>query len=168
MKINFTLNGQPVTVDTPANVTLLTLLRDNLGMTGTKDGCEVGECGACSVILDGKVVNSCMMMAPQANGRKITTIEGILDRDGGPNDLQRAFVEHGAVQCGYCTPGMIMASEALLARTLTPTEEEARNAIAGNLCRCTGYQQIIEAIEDTAALRRKASITLKNSREVIQ
>ena len=167
MKINFTLNGKPIAVDTPANVTLLTLLRDNLGMTGTKDGCEVGECGACSIILDGRVVNSCMMMAPQANGRTITTIEGISDPDGGPNDLQRAFVEHGAVQCGYCTPGMIMASEALLARTLAPTEAETRSAIAGNLCRCTGYQQIVEAVDATAALRRKAASLVK-SQEVAQ
>lgn len=167
MKINFTLNGNFVSIDTPANITLLTLLRDYLGMTGTKVGCEVGECGACSVILDGKVVNSCMMMAPQVDGRSVTTIEGIHDPNGGPNDLQQAFVEHGAVQCGYCTPGMVMASEALLARTLTPTEEEIRNAIAGNLCRCTGYQQIVEAVDATAKTRKKAALMSKNQ-EVIQ
>ncbi|MEI8131058.1 MAG: (2Fe-2S)-binding protein [Leptolinea sp.] len=162
MKISFTLNGKLVSIDTPANITLLTLLRDHLGMTGTKDGCEVGECGACSILLDGKVVNSCMMMAPQANGRAISTIEGIQDPNGTPNDLQRAFVEHGAVQCGYCTPGMIMAGEALLARTLSPTEEEIRNAVAGNLCRCTGYQQIVEAIDATARSRRKTDLSVVN------
>jgi carbon-monoxide dehydrogenase small subunit len=167
MKINFTLNGSLVSIDIPANITLLTLLRDYLGLTGTKSGCEVGDCGACSVILNGKLVNSCMVIAPQVNGCSITTIEGIHDPDGGPTDLQKAFVEHGAVQCGYCTPGMIMASEALLARTLTPTEEEIRFAIAGNLCRCTGYQQIIEAIDATARSRKKADIPSINQ-EVIQ
>jgi aerobic-type carbon monoxide dehydrogenase small subunit (CoxS/CutS family) len=155
MKISFNLNGSAVSIDTPANITLLTLLRDQFGLIGTKMGCEVGECGACSVLIDGKLVNSCMLLAPQINGRSITTIEGIHDTNGGPNDLQRSLVENGAVQCGYCTPGMVMAGEALLAQTLTPTENEIRNAIAGNLCRCTGYQQIVEAIETTASLRRK-------------
>jgi aerobic-type carbon monoxide dehydrogenase small subunit (CoxS/CutS family) len=155
MKINFNLNGSAVSIDAPANITLLSLLRDNFGLTGTKMGCEVGECGACSVLVDGKVVNSCMLLAPQINGRSITTIEGIHDPKGEPNDLQRSLVENGAVQCGYCTPGMVMAGEALLAQTLSPSEDEIRNAIAGNLCRCTGYQQIVEAIEMTANLRRR-------------
>jgi Aerobic-type carbon monoxide dehydrogenase, small subunit CoxS/CutS homologs len=155
MKINFNLNGSAVSIDSPANITLLSLLRDNFGLTGTKMGCEVGECGACSVLVDGKVVNSCMLLAPQVNGRSITTIEGIHDPNGEPNDLQRSLVENGAVQCGYCTPGMVMAGEALLAQTLSPSEDEIRNAIAGNLCRCTGYQQIVEAIEMTANLRRR-------------
>jgi Aerobic-type carbon monoxide dehydrogenase, small subunit CoxS/CutS homologs len=155
MKINFNLNGSAVSIDAPANITLLSLLRDNFGLTGTKMGCEVGECGACSVLVDGKVVNSCMLLAPQVNGRSITTIEGIHDPNGEPNDLQRSLVENGAVQCGYCTPGMVMAGEALLAQTLSPSEDEIRNAIAGNLCRCTGYQQIVEAIEMTANLRRR-------------
>ena len=155
MKISFELNGSAVSIDTPANMTVLSLLRDQFGLIGTKMGCEVGECGACSVLIDGKLVNSCMLLAPQINGRSITTIEGIHDPDGGPNDLQRSLVENGAVQCGYCTPGMVMAGEALLARTLSPTENEIRNAIAGNLCRCTGYQQIVEAIDSTANLRRR-------------
>ena len=155
MKINFNLNGSAVSIDAPANITLLSLVRDNFGLTGTKMGCEVGECGACSVLVDGKVVNSCMLLAPQVNGRSITTIEGIHDPNGEPNDLQRSLVENGAVQCGYCTPGMVMAGEALLAQTLSPSEDEIRNAIAGNLCRCTGYQQIVEAIEMTANLRRR-------------
>ena len=154
MKLDFTLNGKPVLVEAPADITLLSLLRDQLNLTGTKCGCEVGECGACSVILDGKVVNSCMVLAPQVNGRSVLTIEGIHADDGGPNDLQRNMVEHGAVQCGYCTPGMVMAAEALLAQTLSPSNEEIRRAISGNLCRCTGYQQIIEAVDATARQRR--------------
>ncbi len=153
MKIEFVLNGSPMVVDAPAGITLLTLLRDQLGLTGSKPGCEIGECGACSVIVDGQVVNACLTLAPQVHGRTVITIEGIHAPDGGPNDLQRALVEHGAVQCGYCTPGMVMAGEALLARTLTPTREEIQTAIAGNLCRCTGYHQIVAAIEATAARR---------------
>ncbi len=153
MKIEFVLNGSPVAVDAPASITLLALLREHLGLTGSKPGCEIGECGACSVIVDGQVVNSCLTLAPQVHGRTVITIEGVHAPDGGPNDLQRALVEHGAVQCGYCTPGMVMAGEALLARTLTPTREEIQTAIAGNLCRCTGYHQIVAAIE-AAATRR--------------
>jgi len=153
MKIEFVLNGSPVAVDAPANITLLKLLRDYLGLTGSKPGCEIGECGACSVIVDGQVVNACLTLAAQAHGRTVITIEGIHAPDGAPNDLQHALVEHGAVQCGYCTPGMVMAGEALLARTPAPTREEIQAAIAGNLCRCTGYHQIVAAIEATAAQR---------------
>jgi aerobic-type carbon monoxide dehydrogenase small subunit (CoxS/CutS family) len=167
MKINFELNGKPVLVDAPANLTLVTLLRDHLGLTGTKIGCEVGECGACSIIFDGKVVNSCMMLAPQANGHSIITIEGIHSADDGPNDLQQSLIEHGAVQCGYCTPGMVMAGEALLARTLTPTIEDIQMAIAGNLCRCTGYQQIEEAIMATARSRQKHARRQSSSKEAV-
>ena len=147
------LNGSAVALDVPSGITLLALLRDHLGLTGSKPGCEIGECGACSVIVDGQVVNSCLTLAPQVYGRTVITIEGIHAPGGGPNDLQRALVEHGAVQCGYCTPGMVMAGEALLARTLTPTREEIQTAIAGNLCRCTGYHQIVAAIEAVAARR---------------
>ena len=161
MKINFNLNDADVSIDTPANITLLSLLHDYLGLTGTKCGCEVGECGACSVLVDGKVINSCLMLAAQVNGRKVVSIEGIHDFKGGPDDLQQALLDHGGVQCGYCTPGIVMAGEALLARTLTPTEDEIREAIAGNLCRCTGYQQIVEAIDATANLRRKNSLLSK-------
>ena len=168
MKISFKLNGLQVLIDTPVNITLLSLLRDKFGLVGTKIGCEVGECGACSVLIDGKLVNSCMLLAPQINGRSVTTIEGIHDSNGGPNDLQRSLVENGAVQCGYCTPGMVMAGEALLAETLSPTENEIRTAIAGNLCRCTGYQQIVEAVETTAALRRKKLAAQPASLEGIQ
>jgi len=154
MRIEFTLNNKPISVDAPPDISLLTLLRDHLGLTGPKEGCAVGECGACSVIMDGKLVNSCLVLAPQASGSQITTIEGIHGADGGPNDLQENFIEYGAVQCGFCTPGMVIAGEALLTQTLNPTREEIRTALAGNLCRCTGYQQIVDAIEATAAQRR--------------
>jgi carbon-monoxide dehydrogenase small subunit len=157
MRIRFTLNGESIEVDAPAESTLLALLRDHFGLTGAKPGCEIGECGACAVILDGRVVNACLLLAPQVDGREVTTIEGIRGPEGGPDDLQQAFLEHGAVQCGYCTPGMVMAGEALLADNPAPTREEIRAAISGNLCRCTGYQQIVDAIEATAARRRRAS-----------
>jgi xanthine dehydrogenase iron-sulfur cluster and FAD-binding subunit A len=149
------LNGQPVSVQAPVDATLLTLLRDHLGLTGTKEGCAVGECGACSVLLDGRLVNSCLTLAAQAGGRQVTTIEGIRGPDGGPNDLQKSFIDQGAVQCGFCIPGMVLAGEVLLAANAQPTRDEIRKAIAGNLCRCTGYQQIVDAIEATA-LRRGA------------
>ena len=155
MKIAFTLNGAPVTVETPADTTLLAVIRDELGLTGTKQGCEVGECGACSVLLDGRLVNSCLVLAAQAAGRQVTTIEGIRGPDGGPNDLQQAFIDYGAVQCGYCIPGMVLAGEALLAKQPRPTRADIREGIAGNLCRCTGYQQIVDAIQATAAKRQE-------------
>jgi xanthine dehydrogenase iron-sulfur cluster and FAD-binding subunit A len=153
--ISFILNGTPVSVDAPAGISLLKLLRDYLNLTGTKEGCDAGECGACSVLLDGRLVNSCLVLAPQVGGRHVVTIEGIRDPDGGPNDLQRAFIDDGAVQCGFCIPGMVLAGEALLARSAEPTRAEIRTAIAGNLCRCTGYQQIVDAIEHTAQRRRE-------------
>lgn len=152
--IEMTLNGKPVTVEAPVGISLLTLLRDYLGMLGAKEGCNGGECGACTVIMDGEAVLSCMVLAHQAGGCNVITIEGIRGPDGGLNDLQQAFIDYGAVQCGMCIPGMIMSAEALLARTLTPSRREIRYAIAGNLCRCTGYQQIVDAIEATAARRR--------------
>jgi len=154
ISLSFTLNGQPVSVEAAPDATLLHVLRDGLGMTGTKEGCAVGECGACSVLLDGVLVNSCLTLAGKAAGRQVVTIEGIRGADGGPNDLQQAFIDCGAVQCGYCTPGMILAGEALLARTLTPSRDDSRHAIAGNLCRCTGDQQIVDAIQATADKRR--------------
>src|SRR5512137_619912 len=129
MQINFTLNGSPVTVEVPADSTLLSVLRDHLGLTGTKQGCEIGECGACSVLLDGRLVNACLVLAAQAGGRQVITIEGIRGPDGGPNDLQQAFIDYGAVQCGYCIPGMVLAGEALLATRPQPTRTEIRQAI---------------------------------------
>jgi carbon-monoxide dehydrogenase small subunit len=155
MKISFELNGAPVSVEAPADASLLSVLRDYLGLTGTKQGCDIGECGACSVLLDGRLVNSCLTLAAQAGGRKVGTIEGVHAEDGGPNDLQQAFIDYGAVQCGYCIPGMVLAGEALLAQTLEPSRQDVREAIAGNLCRCTGYQQIVDAIQATAAMRKE-------------
>lgn len=153
MLINFLLNHKPVSVDVPPDITLLTLLRDHFKMTGTKEACEVGECGACSVLLDGELVNSCLVAAPSVMGREVITIEGIHAEDGGPNDLQRNFITKGAVQCGFCIPGMVLAGEALLSIKSDPSRLEIREALAGNLCRCTGYMQIVDAIETTAKER---------------
>ena len=135
MLIQFTVNNKPVAVEAPPDITLLDLLRDYLGLTGAKEGCAVGECGACSVLMDGRLVNSCLVLAPQADGSKIVTIEGVHATDGGLNDLQENFITYGAVQCGICIPGMVLAGEALFLETLTPTRAEIRTALAGNLCR---------------------------------
>ncbi|MCR4433408.1 MAG: (2Fe-2S)-binding protein [Caldiserica bacterium] len=147
MKIDITLriNGRSCTLSVPAKTTLLEALRDHLGLVGAKEGCGKGECGACTVLVDGKAVNSCLMLAAQAEGKEILTIEGL--SQGGPTPLQRAFVEEGAVQCGYCTPGMIMSCEALLRENPNPSEEEIKEAISGNLCRCTGYIKILRAVK---------------------
>ncbi|KAA3661965.1 MAG: (2Fe-2S)-binding protein [Chloroflexi bacterium] len=153
MLIEFNLNREKITVDAPPDITLMALLRDYLGLTGTKEGCEVGECGACSIILDDKLVSSCTVLAPQVNGRAVMTIEGVSEPDNSPNDLQENFIDYGAVQCGYCIPGMVLAGEALLTKTLQPTRADIREGISGNLCRCTGYQQIVDAIEGTAQER---------------
>lgn len=158
MEVTFTLNGQELVVEVTPKLTLMRLLRDELKLTGTKCGCEKGDCGSCSVIIDGELKNSCIYPARNLEGHTVLTIEGISAPDGSPNDLQEAFLEHGATQCGFCTPGMIMAGEALLARNLTPTRREIRDAIAGNLCRCTGYQQIVDAIEATAKKRLQEGI----------
>lgn len=154
MLIEFTLNHKPVAVEAPPDITLLDLLRDYLGLTGSKEGCSVGECGACSVIMDGRLINSCLVLAPQAGGSEIITIEGIHAPDGGPNDMQENFITYGAVQCGICIPGMVVAGEALLLHNANPSRSEIRTALAGNLCRCTGYQQIVDAIEATAQSRQ--------------
>ncbi len=154
MHITFTLNGQQLTLELDPSLTLLRLLRDHLGLIGTKVGCEIGVCGACSVLLDDRLVRACRTPVSDINGRTVVTIEGLQGADGGLTDLQRNFIRYGAVQCGYCTPGMIMAAEALLRRSLSPTREEIQMALRGNLCRCTGYRQIIEAIEATASERR--------------
>ena len=159
IQIDFTLNGRAVSIDAPAHVTLLRLLRDYLNLTGTKEGCAIGECGACSVLLDGRVVNSCLVLAPQVSGRDVMTVEGLAPVDGAMSDLQSAFVKYGAVQCGYCTPGLVIAGEALLRDNHFPTRDEINDGIAGNLCRCTGYQQIVDAIEQTA--RQRAAVQVK-------
>lgn len=153
MFVSFVLNGEEVKVEIEKKTTLLSVLRDQLGMVGTKTGCENGDCGACSVIIDGELKKSCVTLARQIEGSRVTTIEGIHAEDGGPNDMQQAFIDYGATQCGYCTPGMILAAEALLAKNPEPTRQEIRTAIKDNLCRCTGYMQIVEAIEAAARLR---------------
>ncbi|MCS7088358.1 MAG: (2Fe-2S)-binding protein [Thermoflexales bacterium] len=157
MQIAFTLNGKPTTVDAPPYITLLELLRDYLDLTGTKEGCSIGECGACAVIMDGELVNSCLVLAPQAHGSSVVTIEGLCNADGSLSDLQENFIAYGAVQCGICIPGMIVAAEALLAKHPNPSRELIRWALIGNLCRCTGYQQIVDAIEATAQARQRSA-----------
>jgi len=144
--IKFILNGKSVEVEVPAHWTLLRLLREKLGLTGTKEGCGIGECGACTVLMDGMPVNACLVLAPKVEGRKVETVEGLGSRES-LHPLQKSFIDHGAIQCGFCTPGILMSSKALLGKKSNPTIEEIKEAISGNLCRCTGYQQIIEAIE---------------------
>ncbi|MGD9581409.1 MAG: (2Fe-2S)-binding protein [Vampirovibrionia bacterium] len=150
-QITFKINGRNETLNVDCNKTLLKMIREDLYLTGTKEGCAEGECGACTIIVDGVAVNSCLMLAPEADGKEIITIEG-LSENGELCDLQKMFIEHHAFQCGFCTPGMIMSAKALLDKNPEPTREEVKEAIAGNLCRCTGYQQIIEAIEATSKL----------------
>jgi carbon-monoxide dehydrogenase small subunit len=145
-QIRLTVNGAPYELSVKPWDTLLDVLRDGLGLTGTKEGCGLGECGACTVIMEGKAVNSCLVLAVEVDGRQIITIEGLADDDG-LHPIQEAFVEHGGLQCGFCTPGMIMSAKALLDATPNPSEEEIRKGIAGNICRCTGYTKIIESIE---------------------
>ena len=146
MTIKLKLNGKSVQVEVPPHWTLLRLLRERFGLTGTKEGCGIGECGACTVLLDGMPVNSCLVLAPKVEGREVQTIEGLGSRDN-LHPLQKSFIDHGAVQCGFCTPGILMSSKAFIERNPHPTREEIKEAISGHLCRCTGYNQIIEAIE---------------------
>jgi carbon-monoxide dehydrogenase small subunit len=148
--ITITINGALERLDVPSNMTLLQMLRDKLALTGTKNGCEAGECGACTVLLDGEPVNSCMTLAVECDGRKVLTIEGVAP-EGELNPVQQAFVDHNAVQCGFCTPGMVLSAAALLQRNPNPTEDEIKEALVGNLCRCTGYVRIVQAIQDAAA-----------------
>jgi len=147
--VQFTVNGESVEVAVTPNRTLIQVLREDLGLTGTKHGCGLGDCGACTVIMDGVPVNSCLVLAVQARGREIVTIEG-LTGNGKLHPLQTAFIDKGAIQCGFCTPGMILSAKALLDENPQPTETEIRTAISGNLCRCTGYQKIVEAITAAA------------------
>jgi carbon-monoxide dehydrogenase small subunit len=153
MEITFTLNRKRITVRMTPKMTLLHLLRDELKLTGTKIGCEKGDCGACSVIVNGELKKSCIYPVRNLEGKEVLTIESLIDSEGKLNDLQQAFLDAGATQCGYCIPGMVMAGEALLMHNPEPTRQEIRKAIAENLCRCTGYIQIIEAIEATAQSR---------------
>lgn len=148
-EINLTVNNQPYRLSVPPWRTLLEILREELGLTGTKEGCGLGECGACTVLMDGRAVNSCLVLATEADGKRITTIEGLADGDK-LHPIQQAFVDHGGLQCGFCTPGMILSAKALLDKNPHPTEEEIKKGIAGNLCRCTGYAKIIESIKAAA------------------
>jgi carbon-monoxide dehydrogenase small subunit len=150
-RIGVEVNGHMHEGEVPSRLTLVDWLREELHLTGTHVGCEHGICGACSVLLDGEPVRSCLMFAVQADGHRVTTVEGLSGRDGSPGVLQDAFCETHGLQCGYCTPGMLIAAHALLKENPQPTEAEIREAIAGNLCRCTGYQQIVEGIEHAAA-----------------
>jgi aerobic-type carbon monoxide dehydrogenase small subunit (CoxS/CutS family) len=150
-KIKLTVNGTERTLETESNKTLLWVLRRKLGLTGTKTACERGDCGLCTVLLDDVPVKSCLVLAVEASGRSVTTIEGIA-KDGVLSPVQRKFIEHGALQCGFCTPAVVLAAEALLKRNLSPTREDAVEAIEGVLCRCTGYRQIIDAILDASKM----------------
>jgi carbon-monoxide dehydrogenase small subunit len=143
--VTLTVNGESCQALAEPRHTLLELLRDGLGLTGTKEGCGDGNCGACTVLLDGRPVNSCLVLALEAQGREVVTVEG-LARDGALHPLQQALIDHGAIQCGFCTPGLVMAAYALLRDNPHPGEQEVRMAIAGNLCRCTGYDKVVRAI----------------------
>lgn len=149
MRLNFFVNGEPVSLDTDPQRRLLDILREDLGLTGTKEGCSEGECGACTVLVDDEAVHSCLTLAAQLEGRRVETIEG-LEKSGELDILQRAFVEEIAVQCGFCTPGMIMSAKALLLKNPHPTPEEIRTALSGNICRCSGYVQIVNAVSRAA------------------
>ncbi len=152
--IRLTVNGRVREGRAEARTTLVDFLRETLGLTGSHVGCEHGVCGACTVLLDGRPVRSCLIYAVQAEGHEITTVEGLEGPDGAISPLQDAFWDNHAMQCGYCTPGMLIAAQALLDRNSDPTEDDIRDAIGGNLCRCTGYQQIVEAVHNAAARLR--------------
>jgi len=153
VNINLKINGEDYNLNTKPNTLLLDLIRDEIGLTGTKRGCDTGECGACTVLIDGVAVNSCLVLAVEVEGKEITTIEG-LSKNGQLHPIQETFIEEGAVQCGFCTPGMILSAKALLDKNSNPTEEEIKVAIVGNLCRCTGYKKIIQAISSAAEKMR--------------
>jgi len=152
--VTFNLNGEPVITDVPVTWTLLRTLRENFELTGSKEGCGVGECGACTVIIDGETVNACLYPIPEIEGKTVQTIEGVAHADGTLDPIQQAFIENNGVQCGYCTSGMIMSAKALLKKNPRPTESEIRTAISGNICRCTGYVQIVESIEMAAKTQK--------------
>ena len=156
LTVTLTVNGEKRTATVPPETTLLRMLRDNLNLTGAKLGCDVGDCGACTVIVDGKPVNSCLMLAGQADGLDVTTIEGLANADK-LHPLQKAFESYGSLQCGFCGPGVLMSSKALLDENPNPTVPEIRDALGGNLCRCTGYSKMIEAIQVAARTMRGES-----------
>jgi carbon-monoxide dehydrogenase small subunit len=147
MLLEFTCNGRPVRVEAEGCSRALDLLRDRLGLTGTKEGCGRGECGACTILLDGRPVNACLLYTAKLAGRSVLTVEGLASADGTLHPLQEAFLEEGAVQCGYCTPGMLLSAKALLDRSPRPEAAEIEEALSGNLCRCTGYAKIVRAVQ---------------------
>lgn len=152
--ISFDINDRHINMTVPVHRTLLEMIREDIGLTGVKEGCDEGECGACTVIMDGKAIHSCCTLAVAADGKKIITIEG-LQKEDELDPIQQAFIDAGAVQCGYCTPGMILSAKALLDINPSPSEEEIRTAIEGNICRCTGYERIVGAIKLAAEYRKK-------------
>jgi carbon-monoxide dehydrogenase small subunit len=156
-RLSMTVNRQRIEVEVEPHQTLLEVLRDQLGLHGVKEGCGTGECGACTVLAGGQPVNSCLMLALEAEEEEILTIESLAP-DGSLHPLQKAFIEHGAVQCGFCTPGMLLSAMALLQRTADPSESEIRHALSGNLCRCTGYDKIVRAVEAAAGEMRNESV----------
>ena len=158
IELNIKVNNKNYKLFIASNKRLLDVLRDDLGLTGVKEGCAIGECGACTVIMNGKNVCSCMILAGQAEGAEITTIEGLEEPNGELHPLQEAFIETGAVQCGFCTPGIILSGLTLLQHNLNPTVEEIKEAISGNFCRCTGYKQIIDAVQLAAERMRRGGI----------
>ncbi len=167
-ELNFTLNGEKRTIGVQSHETLLDVLRYKLGVTSPKSGCERGDCGTCTVKLDGLTVKSCLILAVEVEGREVVTIEGLMKENGGLTPLQQAFLEHNSFQCGYCAPGMILAAEELLENNPAPGDEEIKEALAGNLCRCTGYTPIIDAIKDhieTVRLKRVSAPRTGGSHE---
>ena len=153
-EIRITVNGKPYELSVRPWATLLEVIREDLGLTGTKEGCGVGECGACTVIMNGKAVNACLVLAPEADGKEITTIEGLAEGEK-LDPIQQAFYEIGGLQCGFCTPGMIMSTKALLAETPEPTDHEIRKGLEGNFCRCTGYTKIFESVREASRKSRR-------------
>ena len=156
-RISMTINREYEQVDVPANMTLLQMLRDKLAITGTKNGCMAGECGACTVMLNGEPVNSCMVLAVECDGAEVLTVEG-LAKDHVLDPVQQAIIQHGGVQCGFCTPGVLISARALLDRNPDPKEDEIREALVGNLCRCTGYIRIVDAVQEAASRQRAALV----------
>ncbi len=153
--ITFTVNGKEHNINVDIRKSLLEVLREELNYTGAKQGCGVGECGACTVIIDGVTADSCIYLAVWADGKNIKTIEGVSDRSGKLSDIQESYIDAGAVQCGFCTPGLILSTEVLLENNTEPSKDEIRRGLSGNLCRCTGYQKIIEAVEKTVEKRKR-------------
>ena len=152
-QITVTVNGRRRELSVDVRSSLLEMLREELKLTGTKQGCAVGECGACTVNVDGGLIDSCIYLAVWADGKSVTTIEGVASPDGTLSDVQQSFIDSGAIQCGFCTPGLVVAAEALLEKNPRPTRDEIRRGLSGNLCRCTGYQKIVDAVENTVKMR---------------